>query len=173
MGTANPIVAYPLSSGGSGTTPGQVLIQNQTVSAVASVTFSSVPQTYKNLLVLVTGDATGADNLVVQFNADTGANYSYNLQLNSNGSSAPFYAFTSAGNVIGIASMNTNVVSTQATIFNYTGATQKNVISSASPAGAQGTYTASGWWTGTAPVTSIKFSVSTTFTGTISLYGLS
>ena len=58
-------------------------------SAQASVTFSSIPSTYTDLiLILKTGEDTTSDgNTFVQFNSDTSTNYSM-TQLFGDGSSA-------------------------------------------------------------------------------------
>jgi len=54
------------------------LIADSTLGAdAASITFSSIPATYKHLRLVLSGRSTlgSVDNLTVQFNADTGANY--------------------------------------------------------------------------------------------------
>lgn len=57
-------------------------------SAAASYTFSSIPGTYTDLiLVASTQNASGADNFLLNFNGDTGSNYSV-TRLNGNGTSA-------------------------------------------------------------------------------------
>jgi hypothetical protein len=64
-------------------------IQTQTVgTAVATITFSSIPQTYTDLILVMTGttSATGA-SLRMQFNSDTTSLYS-DTYLVGNGTSA-------------------------------------------------------------------------------------
>ena len=57
-------------------------------SAAASNTFSSISASYTDLiLIAVTTNTSGATNMTVQFNGDTGSNYSRTL-INGNGSSA-------------------------------------------------------------------------------------
>ena len=67
------------------------LISSNTLSSsAASVTFSSIPATYTDLVlkVSVRGDAAVvSNNLYCRFNGDTGANYSY-TQLYGNGATA-------------------------------------------------------------------------------------
>ena len=58
-----------------------------TGSAVSSVTFSSIPQTYTDLIIVATVQASTGGDLCVQFNGDTGTNYSITY-LYGNGSSA-------------------------------------------------------------------------------------
>ena len=56
--------------------------------AAADITFSSIPGTYTDLvLVLYGGFATAASDLYTQFNSDTGTNYS-NSDLRGNGTAA-------------------------------------------------------------------------------------
>jgi hypothetical protein len=50
-----------------------------TGSSAASITFSSIPGTYLNLEIMLNGTATyaGTDDVLVQFNGDTGSNYDW------------------------------------------------------------------------------------------------
>jgi len=57
-------------------------------SAQASVDFTSIPATYTDLVVIFNGQAAGSlNNLEMQFNGDTGTNYS-DTYLSGNGTSA-------------------------------------------------------------------------------------
>ena len=65
-------------------------IATQTLgSSVATVTFSSIPSTYTDLVLVFAGTQTGAGvtYIAIQYNGDTGANYSYTA-LAGNGSAA-------------------------------------------------------------------------------------
>jgi hypothetical protein len=64
-------------------------IATQTLgSAAASVTFSSIPGTYTDLVVVIAGTlTTGSDNVSFQLNGDSGANYSVTV-LTGDGSTA-------------------------------------------------------------------------------------
>ena len=68
-----------------------VAIESQTTtSTVASITLGSggtIPQTYTDLVLVVSGKSSGIYNWGLRFNGDTGANYSRTL-LYGNGSSA-------------------------------------------------------------------------------------
>jgi len=74
------------------------LINSTTLStAAASVTFSSIPGTYTDLVLVITGKGTGGDgdtNLYLQFNGDTGSNYSA-TRIKGDGSSATSARITS------------------------------------------------------------------------------
>lgn len=68
---------------------GKALLQTVTTSSGAStLTFSSIPQTYKSLEVLYTVTTAGVSGAAayIQFSGDTSTNYSYALQI-QNGSS--------------------------------------------------------------------------------------
>jgi hypothetical protein len=56
-------------------------------SAQSSVTFSSISGTYTDLVLIVSGTVSTANNPSLQFNSDTGSNYSWTY-LSGNGSSA-------------------------------------------------------------------------------------
>lgn len=56
-------------------------------SNTASVTFSSIPQTYSHLHLRMFFNLSGSNNIYIRFNGDTGSNYSY-AYLFGNGSSA-------------------------------------------------------------------------------------
>ena len=56
-------------------------------SATGSYTFSSIPQTYTDLVVVAQATISVAAGSVVQFNGDTGNNYSYTY-ISGDGSSA-------------------------------------------------------------------------------------
>jgi hypothetical protein len=51
------------------------------------VVFSSIPATYRDLIVIVAGSATAAASFGVRLNSDTGSNYTYVL-ADGNGSTA-------------------------------------------------------------------------------------
>jgi hypothetical protein len=53
----------------------------------SSVTLSSIPSTYTDLVFVMNGSDTGGVQLGIQFNSDTGNNYS-NIGLTGNGSAA-------------------------------------------------------------------------------------
>lgn len=82
-GSAAPVAAgQALIWSGSAWAPGTAgvaVISDQTLSgAAATITFSSIPATYKELRVILQGrgdTAASAVNVSLRFNADTGANY--------------------------------------------------------------------------------------------------
>jgi hypothetical protein len=63
-------------------------IATQTLgSATASITFSSIPATYTDLLMVFSGSATAISYISFRYNGDTGSNYSVTL-IRGNGSAA-------------------------------------------------------------------------------------
>ncbi len=82
------ILASSLPAGGNALT----LISTQVLSSGASsVTFSSIPSTYKHLQIRAAiTDSSGAGIVQMQYNSDTGSNYSWHY-LAANGSSVTSY----------------------------------------------------------------------------------
>lgn len=79
-------------------------IQTYTVGAggQSTITFSSIPSTYKHLQIRAIGRSANADtqdNTYVRFNSDSGTNYSWHYLL-GDGSSAGSSAATSASQII-------------------------------------------------------------------------
>ena len=74
--------AYGFSRGGAASTDYE-LIQTQLISSTtSSVTFSSIPSTYKHLQLRATARSTYAATLggfAFRFNSDTGSNYTYHI----------------------------------------------------------------------------------------------
>lgn len=63
-----------------GAAPTYVKLASQTPGAVASVTFSNIPQGYTDLVLVVNGFTSNSnvgDNVGVRFNGDSGSNYSW------------------------------------------------------------------------------------------------
>jgi hypothetical protein len=144
------------------------LIASNTVGSggVASVTFSSIPATYTDLVVKGSvRSALGGDNeeLAFQFNSDTSTNYSYRRLLgfgsgvnSANGSSVDIMT-------AGLINASTTTASTFASfeiyIPNYTSSNKKSssvdTVSETNATVAYASLTAD-LWTGTAAITSIK-----------------
>jgi hypothetical protein len=153
-------------------------IASQTLgSAASSVTFSSIPGTYTDLVLIASGKATVGDNFVYfQYNGDTGNNYS-RTQLSGNGSSGSSargsnesaalvgaYTLNVDGNYVVASVMsyaNSNVFKTALVAANYQGSTVYRVVN---------------LWRSTAAITSLTALVagSSQFAAgaTFSLYGI-
>ena len=100
-------------------------ISTQTVSgtSTSTITFSSIPQTYTDLVLVINGQTSADVDIFVRFNSDTATNYSYTV-MQGNGSSAVSsrvsnstgWSTTSGNPSLGFTTYITN-------IFNYTNAT--------------------------------------------------
>jgi hypothetical protein len=148
-------------------------------SDASTVTFSSIPQTYTDLVVVcnVSGSrATFGGDFLTRFNGDTGTNYSITL-LRGNGSAASStrqpndsainYGYISPTGNFGPAVIN---------IMNYANTTtNKTSIARTNDAG-QGTALCVGLWRNTAAITSILFFPGDAYVwksgSTFNLYGI-
>jgi hypothetical protein len=153
-------------------------IATQTLgSAAASVTFSSISGTYTDLVLIVNGSNTASASYYMQFNGDTGSNYSYTT-VSGNGSSA--VSARSSNNTkiylhyAGPFAANTLFMNT-VSIQNYSNATtNKSTLIRASIASDESTARV-GLWRSTAAITSILVSTdASTFKAgsTFTLYGI-
>jgi hypothetical protein len=84
----NSIVALLESGAGGGGGAYESIATFSLASNTASVTFSSIPSTYKHLQIRYMGRSTTTgtsvgDNLYINLNADTGSNYTYHQLLGS------------------------------------------------------------------------------------------
>lgn len=160
-------------------TPTYIPLATITLSATAtSVTFSSISQAYRDL-VLVANIASTTDyvNVRFQFNADTGANYS-NVWMYGTGSSAVSSSNTTSGIQVAYDMVRTTANPRNNVVLNVMdySATDKHksaLLRQDGPADA--TAAVAGRWANTAAVTSIvavlnsgSFAIGSTFT----LYGV-
>ncbi len=158
-------------------------IATSTVGAggVSSVTFSSIPQTYKHLqiraLVKDNRSATSSDNNFLRFNNDSGNNYNAH-QLIGDGSSASSGVLgtdsamiygTVPGASIGASIFNATIVD----ILDYTSTNKYKVIRSLNGYDSNGGGTirlTSGLWMSTSAVTQIDLLTNIGATSTIQQY---
>jgi hypothetical protein len=147
-------------------------------SAVATVTFTNIPQNYNDLIIVSSMAGTGVDSTSLRFNGDTGNNYSY-TRIVSNGTtittsreaniSVIKTGTTSAPNITSADTIITN-------INNYSNnTTYKNSLSRSAATAWVGSFI--GTWRNTAPITSITLLIETgspnlAAGSTFSLYGI-
>ena len=152
------------------------VISTQTLgSAVTTVTFSSIPQTYTDLVLVVNGTNSADTNVVTRFNSDTGSNYS-STRLYGTGSSAASdrysnitFANLTAGNTTGIYNFIAH-------IQNYANTTTYKTIISRSNVTGDIVAAITSLWRNTAAISTLlvmlnsagNFSTGSTFT----LYGI-
>jgi hypothetical protein len=166
------------------------LIEVKTLaSAVASVTFSTIPQTYTDLKLLISSkssEGSQSANYWIQFNSDTGANYT-NKRIYSGATTAASDNGNTGINGISAGFIPGDIANTTSTfsnceiyIPNYAGSATKSVSCDSSSEGNQtsGVWlnTAAGLWNNTAAITSLTIAVtgaSQTIGSTFYLYGIS
>jgi len=147
-------------------------------SAATSYTFSSIPGTYTDLVLVVTGNTNNPTNPTMQFNGDTGTNYS-TTWLAGNGTSASSSRASNASSIVTnnqgyMTSTSNTVIITQ--IMSYSNTSTYKSALSRSNAAATGTDATVGLWRSTSAITSVTvltgsantFSIGNTFT----LYGI-
>lgn len=147
-------------------TGGTFLISEQTPSGTGTVTFSSIPATYRDLMVIIRGRGTTAATSVaalLTFNNDTGANYDKE-RLTASGGTTVSAAGTAAATSIdlgGIAAANSTADVADAIrveVFDYRGTTFQKAVhtqNSVKTGTATTNFVAnvqSGWWRSTAAI---------------------
>lgn len=146
-------------------------------SAQASYTFTVIPSTYTDLVLVFSGSTTATDNLLIQFNSDTATNYS-NTFLSGSGSSASSSRFSTRSYIIGNYFYTGSTINSISQVQNYSNTTtNKTILMRDNDAGATGNVMATvGLWRSTSAINSIKlfwyasgtFAAGSTFT----LYGI-
>jgi hypothetical protein len=147
-------------------------------SAAADYTFSSIPATYTDLVLVMSFNSTtsAANYVYLQYNGDTGSNYSTTI-LAGDGTSAISTRFANRTNfnVDYYANPQTDLANKIISIMNYANTTTyKTGLVRANRAG-RGTDAIVGLWRSTAAINSIKITCDSGFfaTGTtLSLYGI-
>ena len=156
-----------------------VALQKTTLTtATNSVTLSSIPQGYTDLVLVFNGTESANQFLAFQVNSDTGSNYSW-TRMYGDGSAA--YSSRGTSTTFGRLGIGdpTNRTLTITNFMNYSNATTyKNTLGRSGTNGGSftGTSLITGTWRNTAAITTISViaSGSTTFvTGsTFTLYGI-
>lgn len=143
--------------------------------AAGTITFSTIPATYTDLVIVLTGTQSSEDTIGIRFNSDTGANYSA-TRVSGNGSAASSTRWTnttSAYFAVRYTTENNAIIQIQ----NYSNTTtNKTFLSRANNAG----NIVNAWvglWRNTAAINSLSlasFNGSTNFDSgtTATLYGI-
>jgi hypothetical protein len=140
--------------------------------SASSVTFSSIPATYRDLILVASGTATSNGALLLRYNGDTGSNYS-RVGMAGNGSSAASFSGTDTS--VGLTLWQTTQGNIKIQVMDYS-ATDKHTtgLSNGGLAGAEAVAIAHRW-ANTAAVTSITIlhnSFQMAAGTTLSLYGV-
>ena len=155
-------------------------IATQTLASAASnITFSSIASSWTDLRVVLTGTTvSGSPSPLIQFNSDTGTNYSY-TRLTGNGTIAASAASTNTAGIgcsilTGFNSSTPSFASFD--IFSYAGGTYKTVLvtSENDRNGSGSTERIVGLWRSTSAITTVNLNNPSQFgTGTTAtLYGI-
>jgi hypothetical protein len=151
-------------------------------SAQATVTFSSIPSTYTDLILVSSARVTGAvdsDDILVTLNSDTGTNYSATY-LNGNGTSATSGRNTSTSKGYWLYVVGANAAASTFSLDimnlnNYSNSSTYKTMISRCANNLNGAAARAGLWRSTSAITSIALNCSNSniATGsTFTLYGI-
>ena len=146
-------------------------------SAQTSVTFSSIPATYTDLILVYSG-TNSAQDVYVQVNGDTGTNYSTTI-LTGNGTTASSLRYSSAtkfnvdsNGIPGSTTPNTSLIH----FMNYSNTTTYKTILVRTSNATYGTDAVVGLWRSTSAINQISLSNASSYNwssgSTFSLYGI-
>ena len=145
-------------------------------SAAATVTFSSISSAYTDLVAILSVKGTSNMDVLIQFNGDTGSNYSFTT-LRRNGTTATSDRYTNQNS--GYADLDgyanaTNFSTRIINIMNYSNTTTYKTFLARSATAGNGLDAIVNSWHSTSAINSITFSGSASYaTGcTFTLYGI-
>lgn len=157
------------------TTYEPISTQTLTNNTTATVTFSSVPATYTDLILIFGGTrTTGAADIFLRFNGDTATNYS-RLYISGNGSAAGSAKGSNETSFLGGGYVQTVVGSSIFQIFNYANATTFKTVLARTNYTDTGVSAYVGLWRATpAAITTVLVGTSNFFASgsTFTLYGI-
>lgn len=144
--------------------------------SVSFVTFSSIPQTYTDLVLVYAGTGASLTYSAIRFNSDTGTNYSYTV-LAGNGSATFSGRSTNVDEIYTSrqSTVSTSQNNTIAHIQNYSNTTTFKTVLMRSNDSTVEASAAVGLWRNTAAITSVTFklnNINFTAGSTVSLYGI-
>lgn len=161
-------------------TPTYTPLANITLAATASsVAFSSIPATYRDLIIVVRASMSSAVTtaLTTKLNNDSGANYSFVFMANGNGSTSSYGegGVTSLSTVAFADLTNTQITTSQIQVMDYSATDKHKTVLVRADRVNFGTSATANRWANTAAVTSVNFSVASgamAIGSTFSLYGI-
>jgi hypothetical protein len=142
-------------------------------SAAASVTFSSIPATYRDLIFVFNGTTTIDDGVGLRFNGDTGSNYT-NVRMfgNSGGTGSDTSTTTRIPTTAGNSSLRTAFISQ---VMDYSATDKHKTVLTRNNITDNNVAAIAGRWANNAAITSVTvLSPGSTITSgsTISLYAI-
>lgn len=155
-------------------TPTYTALANVTLGSTAStVTFSSIPATYRDLVLVPKITNASVFSLFLRFNSDSGANYSF---VGAYGAASPTSASYSISNTNQIEIQDTNSTSTPIiNIMDYSATDKHKTILHRNGVVTQYVAMQAGRWQNTAAITTVQLIASgTTFSvgSSFALYGI-
>jgi hypothetical protein len=143
-------------------------------SAAASVTFSSIPATYRDLVLVAELTSLTSEQYLLRLNSDSGSNYSY-VQIGADSGGAFSSATTTTGIRVGYFAAISARDNLQLSIMDYSATDKHKTALVRTNSNAAATRAIAGRWANTAAVTSVLLTFpSGTFAigSTVSLYGV-
>jgi hypothetical protein len=136
----------------------------------ASVTFSGIPATYGDLVLIIDSVGDGSNQLYLRFNGDTGSNYHY---ISARGPSFNVTGTNTTRIELGnlTTDRNVNVVN----VFDYAATNKHKLVVARSNMPTANTKMIHGRWANTAAITSVTLTssgVNFAASSTFSLYGI-
>ena len=143
--------------------------------STSQYTFTSIPATYTDLVLVIMAANASASNFEITFNSDTGSNYS-RTQLSGNGTSASSAResnYTSYRTLSTPASTSTFAIA-NFNIMNYSNTTTYKTLLDRGGYASDQAYAQVGLWRSTAAITSIKLLCGSNLSAgsTFTLYGI-
>jgi hypothetical protein len=142
-------------------------------STTATVTFSSIPSTYTDLVLVVSGTAVGPSDCAIHFNGSQGTNYSW-TRIYGNGTAASS-ATNANQNAITVGTFWTTVGNMIISVQNYSNSTTFKTALSRNNSPSNYVAAFVGMWRSTAAVTSLSFVSGNEYITagtTLTLYGI-
>lgn len=145
--------------------------------SVSSITFSSIPSTYTDLVLIFDGSMTGGSNGAIRFNSDTGTNYSATV-LYGTGSASGSVRDVNVGLIIVNFAGTTGLRNvSRMMVMNYSNTTTNKTMMFRRDDTHNATVAGVGLWRSTAAINSIEFVQTVgasyfTAGSTLTLYGI-
>jgi hypothetical protein len=155
-------------------TPTYTALANITLgSSASSITFSSIPATYRDLVLVADYSTSPSSACEIRFNGDTGSNYS-TVTMRGDGTSAFSTSYTAAfiqpSNGTGEAANTRNLFTFQVMDYSATDKHKTSLLRMNNPGHTQAQ---ANRWANTAAITSVAIYNATFLTGaTFALYGI-
>jgi hypothetical protein len=142
-------------------------------SAASSVTFSSIPATYRDLIIVFNGATTlSTVGLVLQFNSDSGSNYS-GVVAQGDGSSATSGTLSGTSAEVGV--LNTGRGNVLVQVMDYSATDKHKTFLSRGDNATDRTRMTASRWANTAAINTVRVATNLNLIAvgsTISLYGV-